>query len=297
MKKLSLLLFSLCIIAIITGCGGNTGANKIEKTAITYMEIKSDDMLNDYILDIGTAQNRYKDKNVKITGKFLKKCQFHNSNQFYAVIGYKVAAGRTYTILVEYPTDRVEELNKLKFDDFVVVSGHCVGLVKQENPTEINVQIKLGKTVNDKEAPVSSTDTAAPTTNAETSKISTSTTSKPATEDELSIYSPSATGLFKYFHQQITEHNLREAYNCFTPDYKNQIDYSGWAPGYDTTLKSIPIEISTISNSGSKAVLNYRLKAIDRAGDSTIENYFKGQVILYKIDGRWKIDEITAQKD
>ena len=44
MKKLSLLLFSLCIIAIITGCGGNTGANKIEKTAITYMEIKSDDM-------------------------------------------------------------------------------------------------------------------------------------------------------------------------------------------------------------------------------------------------------------
>lgn len=112
MKKLSLLLFSLCIIAIITGCGGNTGANKIEKTAITYMEVKSDDMLNDYILDIGTAQNRYKDKNVKITGKFLKKGQFHNSNQFYAVIGYKVAAGRTYTILVEYPTDRVEELNK-----------------------------------------------------------------------------------------------------------------------------------------------------------------------------------------
>lgn len=31
MKKLSLLLFSLCIIAIITGCGGNTGANKNRK--------------------------------------------------------------------------------------------------------------------------------------------------------------------------------------------------------------------------------------------------------------------------
>ena len=40
MKKLSLLLFSLCIIAIITGCGRNTGANKIEKTAKQILEVR-----------------------------------------------------------------------------------------------------------------------------------------------------------------------------------------------------------------------------------------------------------------
>lgn len=116
-------------------------------------------------------------------------------------------------------------------------------------------------------------------------------------ELKIAIDSPKPEGVFIYFHRKITEHELRSAYNCFSPDYKNQIDYSGWAPGYDTTLKSIPGNIEVLENDGNRAVLSYRLKAVDRAGDTTKTQYFRGKCTLYKIDGLWKIDEITARVD
>lgn len=116
-------------------------------------------------------------------------------------------------------------------------------------------------------------------------------------ELKIALDSPKPEGVFKYFHQKITEHELRDAYECFSPDYKNQVDYSGWAPGYNTTLKSIPENVEVLENDGNKAILSYRLKAVDRAGDTTKTQYFRGQCTLYKIDGLWKIDEITARVD
>ncbi len=120
---------------------------------------------------------------------------------------------------------------------------------------------------------------------------------KPAASGNRIAYnSPDPDGLFRYYHQSITNHELRSAYNCYSDSFKSSLNYDSWAAGYDTTLKSIPQKVSILSNDGSRAVLTYRLKAVDRDGDSTKTQYFTGQCTLVKADGLWKIDEITAKR-
>lgn len=108
--------------------------------------------------------------------------------------------------------------------------------------------------------------------------------------------SPTPDGLFYYYHQKITQHDLYEAYRCFSPDFRQQVSYDGWAPGYDTTLKSYPEEIEILSNDGYRAVLSFRLMAQDNINGEIVIQYFAGQVTLYRINGLWKIDEISARK-
>ena len=108
--------------------------------------------------------------------------------------------------------------------------------------------------------------------------------------------SPTPDGLFYYYHQKITQHDLYEAYRCFSPDFRQQVSYDGWVPGYDTTLKSYPEEIEILSNDGYRAVLSFRLMAQDNINGEIVIQYFAGQVTLYRINGLWKIDEISARK-
>ena len=52
---------------------------------------------------------------------------------------------RQYSILVQYPVDRVDDINKLKYGDFLVADGMCVGVVAQDNPTDVSIQIQVGR--------------------------------------------------------------------------------------------------------------------------------------------------------
>lgn len=121
-------------------------------------------------------------------------------------------------------------------------------------------------------------------------------TDNSAKDNVIAYNSPTPDGVFYYYHQKITEHDLHEAYRCFSPDFKQQVSYDGWAPGYDTTVKSYPEKTEVLSNDGYKAVLSFRLMAQDKINGANVVQYFAGQATLYKIDGLWKIDEISARK-
>ena len=115
------------------------------------IEVKSGEMVNDYVRDQSAGDKKYKDKTVQISGKVKWKGQFNNSQNYSITLESKNNGGKTYQVLVDVPAKRASIVNSLKTGDFVNVKGKCVGIVKQKDPTLISVQIKSTK-INDKDA-------------------------------------------------------------------------------------------------------------------------------------------------
>lgn len=151
MKRIFYFLIVVVLMTFVAGCAKNFG-----KSNVTYMDVKAEDMINDYIRDVGIAETKYKGRNIQLTGKLLEKGQFKNSSNFYAVLASRYVLGREYQILVEYPVDKNEELNKLKYGDFVLAKGECVGVVPQTNPTVISVQVVFGQVADGSKVPTGS---------------------------------------------------------------------------------------------------------------------------------------------
>lgn len=102
---------------------------------------------------------------------------------------------------------------------------------------------------------------------------------------------------FRAYHKAITAHQLREAYQYFSPDFRqNMGDYESWSAGYATTVDSVPEKVSVLSSSDDRTVLSFRLKAIDQSNGQEETNYFVGECTMVKLGGNWKIEEITARK-
>ena len=156
--KVTLCVLAVVLLGLVSGCGGS---GKSPVTTAPALEVKSSALVDDYIRDIGTADQKYKNKNVKITGNVLSKSQFNNSSNFYIITDKKVVGGKQYSVLVEYPVDKVDEVNKLKYNDFVVAEGLCVGMVPQKDPTDVSIQVIVGRKANSNAA---TTTTPAPTT-------------------------------------------------------------------------------------------------------------------------------------
>ena len=134
----------IAVLAMAFG-GGEDGSFKGGSDAIV---VKSDEMIDDYIRDQGTAEQKYKGKTITVSGKVIKKGQFNNSSNYMIGMAYKNAAGKNYSIAVDIPPERVSELNKLNIGDFINVKGKCVGVVKQDSPTDISIQVK-GEKINE----------------------------------------------------------------------------------------------------------------------------------------------------
>lgn len=132
----------IAVLAMAVGGGGDSSSSKSGSNAIV---VKSDDMINDYIRDQGTAEQKYKDKYLTVSGKVLKKGQFSNSSDYMIAMSAKDATGRNYVIAASVPPERVTELNKLNIGDFINIKGKCVGVIKQERPTYILVQVNADK--------------------------------------------------------------------------------------------------------------------------------------------------------
>ena len=113
----------LSVMIITLGCGGESAKKKENQSKETMIEAKSEDILNDYIRDVGTAEQKYKDKKMKITGKVIDAGQFKNSTNFYVAIESKNIGGKMYAVLLSYPVDRVQEINQIKMGDFIVAEG------------------------------------------------------------------------------------------------------------------------------------------------------------------------------
>ena len=143
MKKLITLVLFLFLLLIVSGC--DTTAPSKSKNAITpSIEVKTEEILNDYIRDQTSAEQKYKNKNVKLTGKVIDKGQFNNTSRFFINTGIKEISGKTYIMLVDYPTDKVKDVNAVKVGDFVVVEGIFIGIVPQKDPTIISIQMNVG---------------------------------------------------------------------------------------------------------------------------------------------------------
>lgn len=142
MKKSITLLMLLFLLLTLSACGSDTSSKS--QTAITPpMEVKSEEIIDDYIRDQASAEQKYKDKNVKLTGKVILKGQFENTSHFFINTGIKHASGKTYIMMVDYPTDKVNDVNSVKVDDFLVVEGKVVGIVPQKDPTIISIQMHV----------------------------------------------------------------------------------------------------------------------------------------------------------
>lgn len=102
---------------------------------------------------------------------------------------------------------------------------------------------------------------------------------------------------FRAYHKAITAHQLREAYQYFSPDFRqNMGDYESWSAGYATTVASVPEKVSVLSSSDNRTVLSFQLKATDQSNGQEETNYFVGECTMVKLGGDWKIDEIAARK-
>ena len=75
---------------MMVGCGGGEKKPPAPKE-VYYMQVKANELMNDYIRDVGTAESKYKNKNMQITGQLVSKGQFKNASNFYAVIADKFA--------------------------------------------------------------------------------------------------------------------------------------------------------------------------------------------------------------
>ena len=115
------------------------------------IQVKSGEIVDDYIRDQSSGDKKYKDKTVQVSGKVKWKGQFNNSQNYSITLESRKNGGKTYQVLVDVPAKRASIVNDLKIGDFVNVKGKCVGIVKQKSPTLISVQIKSTK-INDQDA-------------------------------------------------------------------------------------------------------------------------------------------------
>ena len=127
---------------------GGIGAAIVAVIAIAYflfagnvVEVKASDMLNDYIRDQSIAEQKYKGKNIKITGSLLYKYQFSNSSDWAMVVASQVVGDKRYSIILQIDSENTKAVNSINVGDFISAKGKGIGIVPQEDPTVISVQI------------------------------------------------------------------------------------------------------------------------------------------------------------
>lgn len=141
----SIVTLIIVVIAVLFNGVSDTTSKKPAEVAIeTY---KAEDMLNDYIRDQSSAEQKYKGKKVKVTGHVVRKGQFENSTNLWIDVASNNDGNKSYEIVLDMKPDKVSDYNSLKVYDFIVVEGTCIGIVKQDNPRKVSVQITVDKLV------------------------------------------------------------------------------------------------------------------------------------------------------
>ena len=145
MKKIGGII-GICVVVlvILVSVLSNSDGNGSTSSS-GAISVKAEDMIDDYIRDQVSAEKKYKDKKVKITGKLIRKAQFNNAQDYGLMIYTKKVAGKDYNIILDVDSKNVNTVNKIKIGDFVSAEGTCVGIVKQKDPTDISIQIQSEK--------------------------------------------------------------------------------------------------------------------------------------------------------
>lgn len=91
------------------------------------------------------------------------------------------------------------------------------------------------------------------------------------------------------FHRNITQKSYRNAYNLLSYNFQYEMNYDGWAVGFNTTVSSSVSQISVVSESPVEISLNYILTAVDNIQGHEEIAKFNGTARLINEDGFWKI--------
>lgn len=135
----------LILVGVFANMSKQDGEDSANGNNGAVISVKAADMTDDYIRDQATAETKYKGKKVNITGQLVYKRQFKNSQNYFLVIHNKKAAGKNYAILIDVAPKNVSMVNSIKPGDFVTAEGTCVGIVQQDDPTDITVEIQSDK--------------------------------------------------------------------------------------------------------------------------------------------------------
>ena len=102
------------------------------------IEISANEIALAYTENSSNANSKFKDKLVEISGEVVSKGQFSNSSNLY--LSLKNYQNNT-EVLINFPIDQQSKVNSIKYGDFITVRGVCIGIVDQDDPAEISIQI------------------------------------------------------------------------------------------------------------------------------------------------------------
>ena len=97
-------IIGLFIIAAI-GSNGTSNAGRDKE-----LQVKAEEIIEDYINDEVAAEKKYKDKKMIVTGQLMAKHQFKNTQNFGLNLYQKDQNGKIYTVVVDVSKDLVFEL-------------------------------------------------------------------------------------------------------------------------------------------------------------------------------------------
>ena len=82
------------VFAFIIGNGKESTNNSVKAENSQVIRVKAEEVINDYIRDQSSAEQKYKDKRVIVTGKVIDKNQFNNSQDYAMLIATNITAGK-----------------------------------------------------------------------------------------------------------------------------------------------------------------------------------------------------------
>lgn len=136
LKMFTGVIIAVCIIVGLFASGSNS-----------TIQVKAEEVMGDYVRDQVSAEKKYKDKKVAISGKLITKNQFNNSQDYALLIAADDVNGKSYRIFVDVPKENVDVVNKIQKGDFVNIEGTCAGIVKQADTAMIAIQVE-GEKIN-----------------------------------------------------------------------------------------------------------------------------------------------------
>ncbi len=112
-------------------------------------------------------------------------------------------------------------------------------------------------------------------------------------EVDLGRVEATARNVLSEFHRYITQHQLRNAYNCLSVNMQNRMTYDGWASGFRNTVSSNVSNVRAVSVKENRVVLAYNLTAVDNPGG---RSYYHGTATVIHTAEGWKIDYIENHR-
>lgn len=268
----------------LVGCGSESGSKQVNKSNNSeYTETQNYEVA-DIVEMVGEAQSnalraneKYKGKKVKITNGIVSMIK--SGGEYFQLDTPKASPSFVGVRVYPQNNSQKDQFTKLSAEQEVTLYGKVV------NVDEITgYHIELDRVLTAEEAMK------------EEQVASRTKERKNSQTEKKNLYDMSTPdGAFRYYHMAITKHDLRAAYGCFSDAHQLEMEYNGWAAGYDTTLQSVPEKIEITFNDGSHANLSFRLKAVDRVGGSTKTQYFVGECSLVKVNEVWRIESISGQ--